>query len=771
MGAANSRDENRTVVQSVPQDPPARPGSKSTGSGLLDRATRTFSFGGQKKHPLPPPPSHEPVPDLPPVLSLGRDTPSQTPRPMGDHNASASSNGMDLGGDFGSMFKTFDKRSSVATVTQLDSATPRSLTGNRYPAAGPISPDQPTASEPLLNSLHGPGQADDNAYSPTSPIDSHRQHLGSFKQSNRDGDNPPEDEDAKLLRDSFAAMKFLSSPYDGSSSQPTRHRYGGNDGYSALPSRTAIASDFSRNQEENMFEGSLSRVSRISHRQVHRSNNFGPPKNKVMTPAQFEQYRQDKERSSSKYAASKPVAKEEDEEEDEINYEDDDDDQEKSKQQAKQRRKQEAHMAVYRQQMMKVTGEPASNPIPRVTRPGLPKTSSAPALAQMKAPSPDPGHGVSDEEEDEDVPLAILQAHGFPAKARAPSRLNNVGSSQNLRASAGTPTGGRPASVMGDSNASRRHSTLPAFARSLPQDPFVGASIARPAVRESLAFGDAKQTPLPPGAPGGLVGVIANEERSRAMRRGSPSMDTNRLSGPPPNMNGGYPVDPMAGIPPHMMYNGGPMMQPPMLSPGDQAQIQMTQQMQQFMHMQMQFMQMMTANQNGGAPPTQSPYGGGFSGHPSTPNLASRNSFMGDPMMAPPVMDPNSRTMSMVQPSSASFMALGRPMSMRGSGGGNAPSIAPSERSNVGLPGRYRPVSRVSTSPVTGHSRSNTMSGALSCWGDEKLGSGLRQVTASREGSDVDDDEGWEAMKTKRDKKRSIWRSKKSSTQELHIPA
>ncbi|CRK32277.1 hypothetical protein BN1708_018963, partial [Verticillium longisporum] len=133
---------------------------------------------------------------------------------------------------------------------------------------------------------------------------------------------------------------------------------------------------------------------------------------------------------------------------------------------------------------------------------------------------------------------------------------------------------------------------------------------------------------------------------------------------------------------------------PQQISVGEQAQVHMTQQMQQFMQMQMQFMQMMASNQaNGGRPmshmPTPSEMGG------------SRQSFVGDGMspmmMEPPQMglDPRMRTMSMVQPSSHSWIqpgAGGYAPSIHAQGAGYAPSIAPSERSNIGLPGRYRPV-------------------------------------------------------------------------------
>jgi hypothetical protein len=53
------------------------------------------------------------------------------------------------------------------------------------------------------------------------------------------------------------------------------------------------------------------------------------------------------------------------------------------------------------------------------------------------------------------------------------------------------------------------------------------------------------------------------------------------------------------------------------------------------------------------------------------------------------------------------------------------------------------------------------MSGALGRWDEPKGKSTINVVSASGDGSDDDDEEGWEAMKAKRDKKRSMWKSKK----------
>lgn len=308
-----------------------------------------------------------------------------------------------------------------------------------------------------------------------------------------------------------------------------------------------------------------------------------------------------------------------------------------------------------------------------------------------------------------------------------------------------------PGSVNGDGGGGGR---LPPFARKLPRDPYYGAGLINQPPRESFALGGGAPAPsqnlaLPTG---GLVGVIAKEERAKALRRGSP---TPMPTGMP--MSGGF--DPVAGIPPQMMYPMGmAQMQTPMMTPGDQAQLQMTQQMTQFMQMQMQFMQMMASQgqgqEQGQLRPPQ--------GHTPSQSLGSigdmgRNSFLGNGLG----QDNQMRTMSMVQPSSDSWIQppqqQGYAPSIRVQGTGYAPSIAPSERSNIGLPGRYRPVSSMGQNPG---SRTSTMSGALPSM--SKLNTEIRATPVSKDDDDDDDEEGWEAMKAKREKKKSMWQSKKN---------
>ncbi len=813
---------------------------------------------------------------------------------------------LDLGGDFSKMLGGFDKRASVATLGNSEgrpALVPRSLTGNRLNQPTPIPLDNTTKIDPspfswdsqhsneqLLSNEPADSEANENAPPVPPPVPRHASPLRSrpltasavtpapaihslphipssaepglkrtsaiFGRRRSTMDNstePADDEGSVLLKDSYSIVnRFLegsAAPSVKPASSST-NRFGRrndnvlNVGYSQVPteSTSPTIGDVAVTGDDNLFDNSVAQSSKPAERFV--PSRPSPPRNKVMTPAQFERYRKDKERLGvNGFADETKLKSANEDDEDDDNYEDDVDEAEKSRQAAKQRRKQEAHMAVYRQQMMKVTGEAASGTPARasiqfsLSTPNLPSFSGPSAATAAAAGAGAVQQAGSDgEDEDEEIPLAILAAHGFPNRSRPPTRLSTMMSNPNLRA-AGAPSYQRPQSVigadMGGANTAAAGGRLPVFARNLPQDPYglVNGNSREPA---NFAGGaPAASGSLPPG---GLVGVIASEERSRAMRRGSPSLDV--VNKPlPPQMAPGPQFDPVAGIPPHMMYPGMGYPQQ-MLTPGDQAQIQMTQQMQQFMQMQMQFMQMMAANngvngmqrpssQYGGFGLPQSNMGmGGMDNMGGIGGVGGMGMGMGNPDMMrhsfvdngsfmdqnKPHTDMHMRSMSMVQPSSASWIQPlqnpGFAPSIRINGvNGYAPSIAPSERSNVGLPGRYRPVSHMPTGPNPSELRkSMNLSGALGINAGDDQDSGSPHLDpirsdstspneanmatgrgpsptgwdfsrkqknrsplakASTAADDDDDEEGWAAMKAKRDKKRSTWRARKTLSSDI----
>lgn len=215
---------------------------------------------------------------------------------------------------------------------------------------------------------------------------------------------------------------------------------------------------------------------------------------------------------------------------------------------------------------------------------------------------------------------------------------------------------------------------------------------------------------------------------------------------------------PPYGMPPVGM--GMPFMAPGQaLTPAEQAQMEMNSSMQQFMQMQMQFMQQMMAMQESSA----------MSQHAGSDRASS---MMGDDSS---------------------------------DGGGRAPgyaaSIAPSERSNVGQPSRYRPVtpSHSGNSSANG-SRTNTMSFASARssngWSSPRQrsrsphkldlpGQGLGAVPSSTikainkpkvgagagAGSDGDeDDEAWAAVKKRREERKSRWAMRKKAREAGELP-
>ncbi|KAL3477846.1 hypothetical protein BJX99DRAFT_257017 [Aspergillus californicus] len=516
-----------------------------------------------------------------------------------------------------------------------------------------------------------------------------------------------------------------------------------------------------------------------------------PSSNKVMTPSQFEHYRQQQELKRANSDASNS-------EDSEGSDFDEEDEAEKNRETERQRRRQEAHMSVYRQQMMKVTGQ--QSPAPAL-RPDGRASSSTPNLANISLHPGNPsGSGKSSEgDEDDEIPLGILAAHGFPNKNRPPSRLVSSNSMQNLRASYQPPHLGSAGSDIGGGN----RSSLPVFARNLPRDPYFGAGLVTPSNRESLALGGggggsvyggptaaAGPSPSPALPPGGLVGVIATEERARAMRRGSPNTQAlyEHQAGFAGNMGGILRPYTMNMNP----YNGANLQ--PQGSATEQAQIQLSQQMGHMMQMQMQWMQQMISMQGGQVPPQQLAPGNPAFSFPENANSrpSSMPSAGGAFNNAPPGYGGSQRTLSMLDPNVASrFNAPPMPFASGGnrpgtpSGAGYAPSLAPSERSNVGLAPRYRPVS---TAPAAEAESSNFLPVSRP-WNDENrrntvmtptvnvnppsttirpVSSYGRTLTAPSklnssqvQPEEEDDDEGWADMMKKREKKRTNWKTKK----------
>ncbi|CEI70367.1 hypothetical protein FVEN_g1124 [Fusarium venenatum] len=351
----------------------------------------------------------------------------------------------------------------------------------------------------------------------------------------------------------------------------------------------------------------------------------GSPGGNVMTQAQLETYQKQKAQERSERQAS-----DSEDEDDNINYDSDDD---KVAKPNDQRRRQEAHLATYRQKMMKTT-------------------TGQPAVEHTRIPSlKGPWMDITDSDDDDDIPLAMLKSK---AKGDQASRLSGVRSNPNLRASSQQYLM-RPGSSQGQNNGGS-HLRLPSFASNLPQDPFA----------------DPYQDPFNEKKPmfnGGLIGVIAQEERAKASRRGgTPSVS---LTGPPDTgfgMSNGSIYGMQQASRSQSSLSGMP--NPYMASPygmhqasasqtslsGMPMQHHMQHQVPHGIQEQMQFMQ--TAI-----------YGAQHKPKTSWGSIPQRPGTSGS--MA-----------AMQKPSLPAY-------------GGYAQSIPPAERSNVGLPSRYRAVSKL----------------------------------------------------------------------------
>lgn len=596
--------------------------------------------------------------------------------------------------------------------------------------------------------------------------------------------SPIEDEDANLVR------KSLLWTDGGPSPNATPYLDKG---------KAASASPSYLDQEpESMFSGrespdpAIADHGRLAVQFAESVPKRSSPGNKVMTPSQFEHYRQQQELRRSNSSATKS-----DDESVNDEFDDEEDEAEKQRETERQRRKQEAHLSVYRQQMMKVTGQKSPSPSLRPEMSGA--SSSTPNLNSNRLShlGDKSSSGKSTEEDDDEVPLGILAAHGFPNRNRPPTRLNNASSNPNLRASLQPSYASSAHSIHGADPYNRNN--LPAFARNLPPEPYVGAGLVRESNRESLAFGGGSgsvyggaSSPAPP--PGGLINVIANEERARAARRGSPN--TQAMFDPMGGMGGGIPRP----------YSMMPQQQA-QISQSEQAQLNLSNQMSQMVQMQMDFMRNMMALQGGqGTPPPmmpgmQMPPGMGMPGMPMPGIPTGPPSISG----GRPVSMPNAaggaqpnfdqRTLGLLDPNNIANRR-GSPMpNMTGypfpnKNPGYAASIAPSERSNAGLASRYRPVSIINNE----NERPGT-SPHLKIWNDENH---LSPMSASRSHSslaksttmatvtvrpvsqtgqspsgrhqaqsgsgDDDEDEGWADMMKKRDKKKNSWKMKRTTS-------
>jgi hypothetical protein len=389
----------------------------------------------------------------------------------------------------------------------------------------------------------------------------------------------------------------------------------------------------------------------------------------------------------------------------------------------------------------------------------------------------------ADEWEDEDVPLGILAQHGFPSQTR--NRLPNQPANAipsyipDRPASAGAlPSRGLPGH-------------LPAFARNLPADPhnsFIGGGLIQPMNRESMGFngfargpmsvagdsvaggmGMGGHTPMmyqdagmsqpslvdqiqmrdmtkqkymggasnkkPQGGP--FTGMLGQHMNANGQAQNATRMSQMPMNGMMNPMMGGQ--MPMMGMGMGMGMN---QMGYPMPQGNDMMAMQQMQQMQQMIAMQQMQLQQMHAMQQ---PQSQDPRmsmamsnNNGFGG-----NMMGNGSFLSVPGAMPNGMQ--NRPMSYMSTTGGQRQTPAMPNYM-GPGPGYTPSIAPSERSNIGLSARYRPVVNNSDAHSTGTSMT------LQANGSGNPPAPLKGIIKPVRQMPVEEDEDWSKMAARKSK-------------------
>lgn len=512
---------------------------------------------------------------------------------------------------------------------------------------------------------------------------------------------------------------------------------------------------------------------------------------RVMTQSEFREYQ--------KRQLSQPPA---DESSDDDDYEDEEDAIKKREEEEVLRRKnQQMHFA--REAMRRSTTAPGNPTRPESSVGNINMDMGFPSEVSMKA----------DEWEDDDVPLGILAQHGFPSQAR--NRLPNQ--PPNAMPSY-LPD--RPASA-GAMSQRGPQAHMPAFARGLPADPYspyVGGGIVRHMNRESLGFngfargpgsiaGDSiaggmgmpahmmyqeagmsqpslvdqiqmrdMQKPKYMGGAsnkkqegGPFTGVLGQRMNPAGQTQTPTRMTQMPGMNPTMGMAGAQMGGQMGGQMPMMgMGMGMNPMGFPMPQQSDyNMQMQQFQQMQQMIAMQQFQLQQMQAMQTPQQQQQQDPRvsmampNNNFGG-----NMMNNGSFLSVPGMQGGMPNQQGRPMSFMsgngnqqQPQMQSFM---------GPGAGYTPSIAPSERSNVGLSARYRPVVNHSDSVSNGTSMTLQASGGAATGkpgiikGILKKGSPQPQISV-RESDEADEDWGKLAAR----KNKSAGKGKESSNNGL----
>ncbi|KAF2280720.1 uncharacterized protein EI97DRAFT_428828 [Westerdykella ornata] len=698
-----------------------------------------LSMGNVKKQ-LPPPPASRP-----------NDT---SGRPYGEHDSSASGVGaararatttssyastavapkleadLDFGDSgFDDLFSGLDRKESPAPTSESLGQPGRSLLqGRRTFQSEPIRIDRKLDIEPPPKSWDSRGSGDNLITSPVEdrsppPVPPHKypEYAPVASHSPELNDEGFEDEDAKLVRQSIESRKSLNAPEPNPSSTSLSAAMSNDASYASTPSNSGAGSGALRtpatpSPRREMEQGEMFGSANTDRTTIRRplsplrenaaSTSANPsqrgPMRRVMTAAEFQLHQKTQIMQSNDDSS-------------EDDYEDDEED--------AIRKQEEQQRLIRKQQQMRIARE-------HMRRSTAPTEARAPE-GSMSAGFPSEVSLQADEWSDEDIPLGVLAQHGFPSRNKPPSQPPNPMPSYFRSSTPSLPD--RPSSTGALGN--RASTYRPPFARNLPDDPFppvMGNGLVRPSIRESMGFNNramsvynepmggipleaqpqytslidqiqmrdlAKQkymggasSKMPAAGP--FTGALSSQMNAM----GNPNRSTRMSVVSPMPMNGMPGMNPMTM---NMNMMGGGSMQMPMMGypmyPQNDLMMQQMYQQQQMLAFQAQ--NAMFAQQQMPQDPRMSMIsnGGGFQ-HPQQQNLPQNPAFLG-------VGNAQQRPMSIMsvagpQPNGAMqnrpYSTIGVPMpgfqQSSGLPNGYTPSIAPSERSNIGLSARYRPV-------------------------------------------------------------------------------
>lgn len=698
----------------------------------------------------------------PPPKTFASSRPTQPPSPIR----------VDRSKDVGGSPYSWDSRDSNDALMASPPAAAHSPYNERPPPVprhtAPLSVSPPPPLQPRTN---------------TSPVTERKPGRNGLMKT---ASLPVEDEDARLVRESFRASRDAkelgaTQTRQNGSSESSVKTPSFSSAHSSIQSQHQAQPVTAASSPDSMAEATpRAKGASMANEEARPLFSKTPPTPQTTRPGVRFESQKPARMTQAEFAVLQrqhqvdPLSDDESDVSDE--YIDDDQEEEERKkieEMRKIRQQQQEKMSAHREMMKKTVGgmnqsfggsvRPGS-----IERPGLNRASMS--ASELLGNRTSYYGGNDEEDETDDIPLGILKEHKFP---KLGNRLSHHSSLTNLRSA--SAQGMRPSSaagsVVGGSN------NLPPFARGLPADlpsePYLGANLVQQPMRESIGYGAMGPASVYEGSAAGnaqptLVNMIADAEQAKEARRGGAT----KIFGTGTTYGQRLP---QPGAMQQQMVPGQGMLGLGMGMPQAQAQPQqmfMPQQQQMSMNMQqmqMQQMQAMAQLQQQMQLMLQQQQMGIQQGLPQMsmpqpmmqPGMMPQNSFLSANLGQRPMsMASNQglgqqRTRSMVNPPTMNFNSMQQQFGNH-LAPGYAPSLAPSERSNVGKSARYRPVTQqIHDGSSTVMSQSTVQPGQA---GANRLTIRVKAKSPKSQanGANDDDDEGWGSPKKK-------WSAKKRS--------